>query len=727
MLFRLLILTCLLALSAPTNAQLSQSPDDLRIGLVLSGGGAKCISQIGVLQVLDSLGVEVDYIAGTSMGAIIGGMYALGYTGKEIELYFRHTDWDALLTNEVPRNRLGYFDRKSSDRYLLNFDIYDGKPHLPQALNYSQYILKQLSFLTIQSYQYPRFSDFPTPFLCVATDLETGDLRVFEEGRLLDALRASSAFPSLFTPYELDGHLYVDGGVINNYPVRPLMSRGLNYIIGVDVQDVLYKKEELTSVVQILEQTSSFIKAEANVQQFKATDLLLQPETEKVGMTTFDQFDQILESGRRVARAHLEELMALRRSVRSENPAVEALPMKSIYIDSVIVTGNELTTRDFIVGKLRIHDKRELTTTKLDKGMDQLYGSRYFENIDYSLSPADSGYYLHIKVKDARSLSQFRLGLNYNDDFDASLLLNYTKRNLLFRNSLFTFDFAASQNPRVDLNYFVDRGFIPTAGFKFRANRFDLRVYQDQKALTEVIYTDFSLNLYLQSTIRDALAVGGGIQVEGVDISESLDIIGLDNTYQNYFNYYGFLDFDSFDDINYPTAGMRFSMRGRVISRFEQFEEQYEPSSVLDASYSQAFSFGNRFSATTTLVGAATIGPGFSNDFAYNIYLGSAGKEYINYIYPFIGYRFMELAGRNVLTARADFYYQVFNNHYLILKANVGKLQPTFNELFSSDILLDGYGLAYSYNSPIGPLEFTVMGSSNHGNIYSYLSLGFWF
>ena len=124
---------------------------------------------------------------------------------------------------------------------------------------------------------------------------------------------------------------------------------------------------------------------------------------------------------------------------------------------------------------------------------------------------------------------------------------------------------------------------------------------------------------------------------------------------------------------------------------------------------------------------SAIVSPGFSNDFAYNIYLGSAGKEYINYTYSFIGYRFMELAGRNAITARADIYYEFIKNHHLVFKGNIGKLQPTFDELFSSDILLDGYGLAYSYDSPVGPLEFTVMSSSNHGNIYSYLSLGFWF
>ena len=225
-------------LSRPASAQTADSCD-LKIGLVFSGGGAKCLAQIGALKVIDSAGIKVDYIAGTSMGAIIGSMYALGYSVDEIEEYLRKVDWDALLSNEIPHNRLSYFDRKSEARYLLSFPLVEGKLRLPTGLNYAQYILKQLSYLTQQSYRYPTFSDFPIPFLCVATNLENGQMKIFEDGNLTDALRASSAFPSLFTPYEVNGNLYIDGGLVNNYPVKPLRERGMDYIIGIDVQDFL--------------------------------------------------------------------------------------------------------------------------------------------------------------------------------------------------------------------------------------------------------------------------------------------------------------------------------------------------------------------------------------------------------------------------------------------------------------------------------------------------------
>ncbi len=708
------------------------SPDSIgqnpKIGLVLSGGGAKCLSQIGALQIIDSLGIKVDYISGTSMGAIIGSMYALGYTVEEIEKYLLGVDWDALLSNAIPRNRLSYFDRKAESRYLLSFPVENGRIMLPSGLNYSQYILKQLSYLTQKSNQYSSFSDFPIPFLCVATNLENGQLRVFEDGRLMDALRASSAFPSLFTPYELNDSLYVDGGVINNYPVQALTDRGMNYIIGIDVQDLLYKKDELNSVVNILEQTSSFIKAEEYSRQVEETDILIKPEIPEAGITSFSRFEEIVESGRRAARLMIPELLKLAQTDTArqlDRSDLKALPMDKFLVDTIILTGNENSTNDFILSKLRIAKDKTCNIEELERGIDQLYGSRYFKTVDYELVPSDTGYALKLKVRENTSLAQFRVGLHYDDDFKTALLLNYTRRNLIFKNARFSLDFAVGDNPRVGLHYFVDRGFVPTLGFKFRASRFETRVYQDAKPVVQLNYFEYSADFFIQSTLYDVFAIGGGLQFEGINLSQELDVIGYTDTYRDYINYYGFIDFDSFNDAHYPTNGFKFTGRARLIARQENLERFYKPGSVVDLSLSKAFGIGNRISVTGSVLGATTLGPDL--DYPYSIFLGSMGRDYINYIYPFIGYRFMELIGRNAMVARADIYYEFIKRHYIVGRANVGSMEPTFDELLNPVVLLDGYSLGYSYDSPVGPLEINLTGSTNHKRIYTYISLGFWF
>lgn len=710
--------------------------NDVSIGLVLSGGGAKCMAQIGALKVIEEAGIKIDYIGGTSMGAIVGAMYAMGYTVSEIEGYLRQVDWDALLTNETPRNRLSFFDRKAESKYLLSFPIEEGKVTLPRGLNYAQYILKQLSFITQQSYKYDSFSDFPIPFFCVATNLENGQMEIFEDGRLIDALRASSAFPSLFTPYEVNNKLYVDGGVVNNYPVKPLKEKDVDYIIGIDVQDFLYEKDELNSVVRVLEQTSSFINASELKSQSKYTDILIRPEVPGAGVTTFDMFDSIVREGERAARkklAALKELAAIDVSKKIDRASIEAMPMYEFLVSKIKISGNELSTDDFVLSKLRVEEGEMCALYKLDKGLDNLYGSRYFKNVDYTITPMDTGYCLNINLKENTSLAQFRLGLHYDDDFSTAFLLNYTQRNLLFKNSRFSVDFALSENPRFQMDYFVDRGYIPTLGLKLRANRFKYRLYQNQDPIDQRTYLDFSADAFIQSTLNDVFAIGGGIRFSNVDIH--LDFSPRDsieafratsiNTNANYIHYYGFIDFDSFDDANYPRKGSKFKARGAIISKQSNSRQFQEPSSVIDIDYSQAASLGSKANLVFRAFGATTIGPDL--DAPYQIYLGSLGRNYINYIYPFIGYQYMEVPGRNALAVRADVYYQFIKNHYFIFRGNLGKVESTFDGLFGSDVILDGYGIAYSYDSPIGPLELNLTGSTNHSNIYTYISLGFWF
>lgn len=702
--------------------------EDLKVGLVLSGGGAKCLAQIGALKVIEEAGVKIDYVGGTSMGAIIGAMYSMGYNVSEIEHYLRHVDWQALLTNEVPRDRLSFFDRKGDVRYFLTFPVIDGRIEIPKGLNYAQYILRELSAITQQSYRYDDFSQLPIPFLCVATNLQTGKYRAFEKGRLIDALRASSAFPSLFTPYEIEDSIYVDGGVVLNYPVELVAEKGMDFIIGIDMQDYLHEKSELRSVVQVLEQTSTFVNAQYKDLAPALTDIYISPKIPGAGVTTFDLFDSIVSAGEREARKHWDALVALAQRDASKSPLPEnlrALPLSQFYVDSIIVNGNQKHSERYILGKLDVRAKSIVENESLLEAMERLYGTRYFETVDYSLSPTDTGYVLVIKVRENPSISSFSAGINYSDDFGAAALLNYTHRNLFFKSSRFSIDAALGEMPRAELNYFVDRGFIPTLGLKLRTDRFQYRTFLDLEPVNQRTYQDYSLDFFIQSTLKDAYAIGGGVQLESIDISQDFNAAGFEELSQGFINYYGFLDFDSFDDANFPTSGVQLRAQYRLIAERQGFESFQEPSSVIDLSYRQAFSVGPRLQVIGAFYGASTIGPNLSAP--YQIYLGSMGQSYINYIRPFIGYRLMELFGRNAVYLRTDLNFEFLRSHFVSLKANVGKLEPTFGGLVDSDILLDGYAIGYTYNSLLGPLEFNLATSTNHDRYYAYVRLGFWF
>lgn len=708
-------------------SQTSPQPKrDLKIGLVLSGGGAKCMAQIGALKVIEEAGVKIDYVGGTSMGAIIGAMYSLGYRPDEIEDYLQNVDWDALLANEVPRNRLSYFDRKEDARYALQFPIDSNGVNLPKGVNFAQYIMRELSTITQQSYRYSSFKDFPIPFFCVATNLETGQLRTFEEGRLTDALRASSAFPSLFTPYEIDDSLYIDGGVIMNYPVSLMAAKEVDIIIGVDMQDYLNDRQSLNSVVRVLEQTTAFRNALNRASSEQYSDVWISPKIPEAGITTFDLFDSIVAKGEGEARKHFERLqeIAAMDAVPFE-PSERALPLQKFAVEQIEIRGLYVHNENFVRSKLRVKEGDSTSVEELERALDRLYGTRLFKSVDYSLKSGHQDYILQINLSEKTELRSFKVGLNYNDDFKTALLLNYTHRNLLLDNTRLSLDMALGDMPRAELSYFIDRGFIPSIGLKLKSHRFSYQNFLNKEAINQAVYQDYSADLFLQSTLRDAYAIGGGIQLEDIDINPDFEREGFEEFNSGFINYYGYLDFDSYDDANFPRRGFQLFARYRIIAEREGLASFFEPSSVLDFKYSQSISFSERWTAQTHLFGATTIGPNLA--VPYQIHLGSMGERYLNYIQPFMGYRFMELAGRNAVVARADLNYEFLKQHYLQVKVNVGRIESTFDDLIASDILLDGFSLGYTYNSLIGPLSLNIMGSTNHSEWYSYVRLGFWF
>ena len=212
----------------------SQEPErkNPRVGLVLSGGGAKGLAHIGVLKTLDSLGVRIDYVAGTSMGAVMGGLYATGYTGKQIDSIISATDFDLLITDDVPRKSRTFYERKNAEKYALTLPFNNFKIQLPSSISRGQNVFNLLSKLTLDVSGVEDFSKLPIPFYCIATDMLTGKEVVLDRGNLAQAISASSALPTLYQPVRLDNKLLMDGGIVNNYPILGLESKDRHYYWG---------------------------------------------------------------------------------------------------------------------------------------------------------------------------------------------------------------------------------------------------------------------------------------------------------------------------------------------------------------------------------------------------------------------------------------------------------------------------------------------------------------
>jgi NTE family protein len=231
--------------------------------------------------------------------------------------------------------------------------------------------------------------------------------------------------------------------------------------------------------------------------------------------------------------------------------------------------------------------------------------------------------------------------------------------------------------------------------------------------------------LFLQSTIAHSYALGGGIQLENNQINSLFGSQPLQDFDRSFINYYGFLDFNSLDDPYFPRDGFHLEASYRLLAERIGLETFREPTSVLDLQYRETLPVGAQITLLPQVRSAITIGP--TPRFPYQIHLGSMGQDYINYIYPFAGYRFMELSGRNLIMAGLEAQVKLGNNHYLHLRGNAARLEATFDDLLTTQTLLDGYALGYSFRSPLGPLSLYLASSSQHKSLYSYINLGFWF
>ena len=358
-------------------------PKNAKIGLSLSGGGAKGFAHIGVLKVLDSLGVKVDYISGTSMGAIVGGLYASGYTGKEIEKIVMDTDFYTIIANEKTRQETTFFN-KSVDRYILTIPVKDGKVNvLPKAISTGQkniYLLKEL-FKNVSTID--DFSKLPIPFMCIGTNLESGKMEIFEKGDLVSSIMASSAFPSLMDPVKIGDSLYIDGAMTINYPSKPLKDKGIDVVIGVDLSQGLANRKSLQSAIDILNQVIDFGIQKETKNQYNYTDINIHPDLTGLGATSYDAKKRILDSGYVEAQKYIQPLSLLPK----KNVNLLRAPMNSLYsnvykIDSLIVENNHIFTKNNIQGKMGLRVPSLQTYGSINKMIDKLYATNNYKLIN---------------------------------------------------------------------------------------------------------------------------------------------------------------------------------------------------------------------------------------------------------------------------------------------------------------------------------------------------------
>jgi len=696
-----------------------------KIGLVLSGGGAKGLAHIGVLKVLEEAGIRPDYIAGTSMGGIVGGLYAIGYSADSLEKIANRTKWSYYLSDDIPRRAITLEEKEDYDRFILSIPISEKGIEIPGGVINGQNIENLLSQLCSPVYNIRDFSDFQIPFVCSATDIETGKEVVFRNGYLPHALRATMSIPSIFDPIELNGKLLVDGGLINNFPADRLKEMGAEIIIGVDVGFQSYSKDQLNSMFRIIEQALFFYGESNQTRNRQLCDIVITPSLNDFNAGSFNSTDTIIALGEIAARKQFAQIKALADSLRDLDPTFgvrkNATFPDSLFLVEIRVEGLDKVSGELLIGKLQLSVMENVTPKDIGYAVDRLYSSLYFEKISYTIEKTNrEGVRLILNVKEV-SDGTLRFGLHYDSNSKSSILLNATFRNLLLDGSKFAVNGVVGDNPLFRTEFFKNNGWKPGFGAAFQSSRSTAYLYRSNKRISSLNFYETKLQLYTQSVFRNYYSLGAGMEFENSLIRPVIDPIETSpESRYKLINYYAFLQMDSYDNPFYPTRGIKVHSGFKLITSSE-----LHPISFFHARISKAEKLSDRLTLINHIY--AGIVDGDSIPSQYYFFSGGYMDSNRNGIMPFAGFDYMEMASKNLFSLKMDLQMRLFSKIYVIGTVNAGNFKSKFNDLFTTSNILSGYGITAGYLSVIGPIELSLSRSSNYGGYEGFFRIGYWF
>lgn len=702
-----------------------------KVGLVLSGGGAKGFAHIGALKVFHEAGLQFDFVGGTSMGSIIGGLYAMGYHPDSMMAIVESQNWNALINDRIPRKYVPVEEKRNTERILIDFPIRGRKVLMRQGISKGFLIDLLLSRLTSAAYKESDFSKLPLPFVCIGTNLEDGSNVVLSQGVLSRAIRASMSIPSFFTPVEIDGELLVDGGVINNYPVQEVLDMGADIIIGVDVQSGLHDRDELNSMVRVMDQVVTFYRVQANNKAVEKTDIYIKPDVYDFDIMSFTQYDSIISRGEISARSFLDELEKLADSLDKIAPRkpniFDARPLDSVFVSVTEYRGLQDVSRSYLIGVLNVRPRTYLNLDQLENAILQAYGSGFFEHISYYLLPDQDGARLVIEAREASS-GVLGAGVNYDTDYKVALLLNASFKNVLFKGSKLFLDLSLGENPKLTGTYQIDRGRKPGFGLNISSLGLDFREYEKGRVIESYRANHNKIDAYMLLTYENSMQFRGGIEYEYSRIIQEINPSGY-SEFSSYASLFVDWNSDTYDRLSFPRSGLNYSLKAKYITTLNSnwSNDLMSNPFVVVAKYGQAITVSPLSTIRTGINMGATLNNTLSPPQHWFILGGQTTKHYFDGFFPFTGLRFIENTGQFAIAANLGWQYEVYPRFFITPKVDIGLISDDFDNMLKSPDFIIGYGVSVGYDSFIGPVEFSLMGSNGNSGMHTYINIGYTF
>lgn len=787
--FKIICVALLSLISSGAFAQDSAAVKERpKVGLVLSGGGAKGAAHIGVLKYIEEAGIPIDYIAGTSMGSIVGGMYALGYSSDEILDIISDLDWGRMISNEVERRKIS-FNRKLesvSQSLIVPFSINTDEEELqsrsfrnslPNGIVSGDNLINLFNSLAVGYSDSLSFNDLPTPFMCIATNLMNGEADILNKGVFTKSLRASMAIPVLFDPVEIENTPYVDGGLVCNFPAEQCRAMGADYIIGVSMSPGLEDNpDNLSSILSQVKQLKEIITDKKNDQYHEMCDIFIRPELKGVGMLSFDaeSVARVTQSGYEAAAKQKEMFMELKEKIFSgteQEPAAAPSKKKALNIlrEKVLVSKIELNGVEKDIEKwmrraCTISVGDSVRKDDIDETISIYYGTGNYDSITYTLhEDSDSdGYIVRFNFTE-KSPHDVGIGLRFDSQDMLSVLLHVginSNRMSGFKADLNT---KLGGNQWLKLNASFGHMLYPKINLAYNFRNSELDVYDMDNLVMNQRFLQHKFRVYLSENYSRTFCIGVGYEIENLTpmkVMYSLyDAVDSDYKGINTLGTFAYLHFDNLNKNRFPTRGVKGNID------FTWKDGTFSKKGIEKLHYG-ALTFGfegyipvveNRLVMIPQLYGSCLFGKGAVNGTTNgwndmfkgpvpmypsmnNLVGGTEMGRHIDQHLPFIGLNKISFAFNNVAIARLDIRTRLFKKHYLTAMFNYGRSSIDLNNFFKEKETLEwsemynynasnwwGAGLRYSIDTKIGPLSFDISSSNISRKVNLYFNLGHFF
>ena len=732
------------AMQSPQALQAMQSPQQLhprkKVGLVLGGGGAKGAAEVGVLKVLEEAGIPVDYIAGTSIGAIVGGLYAIGYDAADIDSLYRNQDWLFLLSDQVKRESETFLSKEEREKYIVHIPLSkERKVSLPTGYVKGQNIFNLFSKLTVGYHQVDDFSNLPIPYRCVAVDLVDGKEEVLSSGSLPLAMRASMSIPGVFAPVEWKGKMLVDGGALNNLPVDVAREMGADVIICVDLSTGWKKKEELKSASSVVDQLIAMMGQTKYRKNKMEADLYINPSLKGFTAASFqpEAIDTMIQRGELAARQKWGELMELKKTIYADacdSVNIQIMPHEKpqkpshtevYHIGSIRIEGIGGEEEVWIRKKIALRDDSEVSPEEIDGTLAMLRGLNIFSRVEYRLSN-DEPYELVFMLEPNES-RRISVGARFDTQDLATVIAQISNNQQFSTRHHYALTGRISRNPFLEMKYAYGNLFGAKIGFSYRLAHYDFDLYADKHKLDALEFLSHSLAGFYTRDIGN-FRLKSGVQFDYYHYHS--DMFMRDGSIQSrssdhFLNYFASFTMDTYDRRYFPTRGSRIQVQG--ILHTDDGLQYADGNPFGEASFraESALRLNSRLYLLPKLKSRFVFGS--SIPAIYQNYAGGvADGYYLPWQMAWESVQHVHLLERNVVTAQLGFRYRVKGKFYLTALGEYGKEAHKFSHILIGDDLWGG-ALRASYDFVLGLVSVQANYSNLGKNVGFYINAGFIF